>query len=296
MKRRSFSLWSMLIVLGLVVAALLVAALPAHAQEPPPPEEVCDKFGKCELDNVLDPRSPNYNPAHRYGGEGSRFGPPGKRSEDVPALGGIGALWTYHNYFGTHVYSGKSVERIWARQKISTSLDLNDTEDYLYAPTLMAPDYCRLESVAYYHYNGSSTDRYWKVFSHGSHSFIWGTPMNTSFCSRYENSGYVSTMVFKSGSTWYVNLYDWIDSEWDYVTSESGNGDHSHGWDIWEEYDLNNNWPDLPQLRSYYLRVYVNGKYKYVTRTYGTQVKCLPGGFPYDYGWNSKYYDWYVGP
>ena len=31
------------------------------------------------LDNTLNPDSPKYNPAHLYGAEGSRFGPPGKR-------------------------------------------------------------------------------------------------------------------------------------------------------------------------------------------------------------------------
>lgn len=203
-----------------------------------------------------------------------------------------------HYYYGTYVDPNEDVDRIWARQKISTSLELETFNDTLYGPTLLHPNYCRIESVASYLYNGSSTERYWKIWDHYNDCFIFATAMNATFCNRYANSSYVSTMIKKTGEDhWWVYLYDWIDSEWDLLLSAYGDGDHSYGWDIWEYYLYGEDWPDLPELRSYYLRVYDDGDYYYVTSTYGT---VLPSDnfddVPYDYDMNSNCYDWYVGP
>jgi len=53
--------------IALVVAAVLipvlVASLPVLAGESRSfPKEECQRYGVCELDNLLDPASPNYDP------------------------------------------------------------------------------------------------------------------------------------------------------------------------------------------------------------------------------------------
>jgi hypothetical protein len=53
--------------IALVVVAVLIpvlaASLPARAEEPEGfPEEECQRYGVCELGNLLDPADPNYGP------------------------------------------------------------------------------------------------------------------------------------------------------------------------------------------------------------------------------------------
>jgi len=301
-------LWPVFMVLSVLIVLLAWTASPGLAQDQdsfkPPPEGV-SKDGKVELDNVLDPKSPNYDPDQRYGREGTRFGPPGDRSGDTPFDGGE-LDWTRKDYYGTGVYGAKGVYDTWAFAKISTTLDLEETDDILYMPAFMAPEYCRLESVGVYTYNGSSTDRYWKVWEHTSsgtgEGFIYSTLINPTFTSRYVNSGYVAVSTDRANGpvfTWTTYLYDFIDEEWDVVvTGYTGNSHSRDGWDIWESFDLDSPWPDLPELRSYSLRVYVAslGDYTYVTSTYGQEEDSTGGGFPYDKSMNSNYYDWDVSP
>ena len=286
---------SILLVLSLIIPYTIVSA--EETKDDKLPEELCTKIGKFDLDNVLDPNSMNYDPNQRYGPEGSRFGPPDNYNDYVHTLINEGERSGVQYYYGTYIYPNEDVEGVWARQKISTSLNLENSGDSLFAPTLLAPNYCRLESLASYVHNGSSTERYWKIFDHYNDCFIWATAMNANFTSRYSNSGYVSTWIDKTGEDhWWVYIYDWTDSEWDLCTSAYGDGDHSYGWDAWECYDLYDDYPDLPEIRSYYLRAYDDGDWEYVSSSYGVDTYLLPVDFPYDYDMNSNYYDWYVGP
>lgn len=120
--------------------------------------------------------------------------------------------------------------------------------------------------------------------------------MNASFINTYCFQGYITTKIEKNGTQWIVRLYDWNNYEWDYMYSVVGSGHEVAGWDMWEEYDLNNDWPDLPEIRSYGLQLYINNSWHNVTSTYGVEISELPVGFPYDHDMNYNYYDWYVGP
>jgi hypothetical protein len=103
-------------------------------------------------------------------------------------------------------------------------------------------------------------------------------------------------MVEKIDSTWYACLWNYNNNVWDSKWTQTNSGDWSYGWDSWEEYDLNNNWPTLPKIRSYYLQVNVGGNWKNVTLTYGYENTLLPPDFPYPKGFTYPFYDWYVGP
>jgi hypothetical protein len=298
---------------SLVISLLMsfnVKAQESRTNEVLKPEEIT-KIGKCELDNVLDTNSLNYDPSQKYGGENTRFGPPGKRSNDEVIQDTTTKNYEQkqgddHRYFGTCLFSGKNITAIMANQKVSTTINLNDYYDFLYAPTLLAPDYCRPESVAYYHYNGLSTERYWKVWLHTStgesESFVVAIAMDTDFVNRYIYQDYVTTKITKTGvsPTWTVYLLDYINWEWDTIYTAKGNAhtepDHGGaGWNIWEGWNLSNNWPSLPTIRSYSLQGYINGNWYPITSTYGCQILSMPDA-PYSYGWNNNYYDWYVGP
>jgi hypothetical protein len=292
-------IWSIVTVAGIVLLGLSVA--PASANGPIDPEPIKDKVrpDPFPLENTLNPDSPNYDPSDHYGGEGTRFGPPGNRGEDLPelsALTGEGGRWTYHHYFGTQLKSGNKKTGARAKQEVHDDITLNDSSDYLYAPTLMAPNYCSLESVTFYHKTFSGMQRKWKVWDHTTDSFEYSTNINQSFIDDYVRNGYYYTKVEKIDSIWYACLWNYSDNVWDGKYSQEDDGDRSDGWDIWEEYDLDNNWPDLPEIQSYDLKVKNSGTWKTVTSTYGEEY--ISGDFPdeYLYGWNSNYYDWYVGP
>lgn len=132
---------------------VLFSSLPASAKDSPqihpkvPPATdkiVPDLF---PLDNVLNPLSPKYNPNFIYGANGTRFGPPETRTaiDNGPALlSGSG-----HEWWGTGIkatgYEGGA--RAYMRARTDVALDEGDV---LYAPTLLGPYYCPLESVTWY--------------------------------------------------------------------------------------------------------------------------------------------------
>jgi hypothetical protein len=113
-------------------------------------------------------------------------------------------------------------------------------------------------------------------------------------------SGYYYVEVNKIGSTWYASLWNYNNNVWESKWSQTNAGDHSNGWDVWEEYNLQNDWPALPEIRSKELQVHVYNSYWYnVTSTYGLEYDdpdFPPDDFPYTYAMVSNYYQWYVGP
>lgn len=147
----------------LIISTILMISTPVFADESKneadktKPEEVT-KVGKSELDNLLDPNSPNYDPGLRYGGDGTRFGQPGNRTPD-PGFKKLSEQkdWTYHNAWGTGLRSDSGASQTIASQKVDTYLNLSDADDWLYAPTLLPSDYAPLEAVVVY--NGSPTQR-----------------------------------------------------------------------------------------------------------------------------------------
>jgi len=122
-RRITLLLISLVLILSLIIPSSIVSARETEIEDDKLPEELCTKFGEFELDNVLDPQSPNYDPSQRYGPEGTRFGPSREGSKDADILDS-GGTRSSHYYYGTYVDPNEDVDRIWARQKISTSLEL----------------------------------------------------------------------------------------------------------------------------------------------------------------------------
>lgn len=299
---------TMVMVMSVVLLPPVLAA-PEQEQENEEeqfPEEECDKYGICELDNFLDPDSPNYDPDLADALEGTRFS--SNTEADIEANEEDDLPFPGDSEYGSILRPDKGVIKVKAYQRIFTDLELNDNDDTLFAPTLFASDYCRLESLAAYYYAEGSWRQHWMVYCHdenqwGQGSWVWGVDMDAAFCNRYLNSGYVTTMITQTGvgPTWTVYLYDWIDSEWDYVEDASGTSQApgGYGWDAWEEYNLadGDEWPDISEMRSYHLRVSMNGTVFYAASSlYAYEHDAMDGDCPYDYDMNENYYDWYVGP
>ncbi len=214
--------------------------------------------------------------------------------------------WPGDTNWGTAIKSNMGIEFSQAYQKIDPTINLPDPGDALYAPTLIGPDQCRLESVSSYYHNGATTLRRWQVYTHstttpGQGVFITIYDMDANFCTRYGGgNNEVITRVAKTGAYphWSVYLYDRIDSEWDFVCGAYGaRPDASGGWDAWEQWYLGtgSNWPSLPQITSRYLLVQVNGTPYFVTSTYGYQLDTGIA-IPYSKSMVSNYYQWSVGP
>jgi hypothetical protein len=300
-KVKRFKLWPILIT-SLLLIALSLTVVPVYAQNHGEVQPTSEKIrpDPYPLDNTLNPKSPNYDPSNRYGGEGTRFGPPGERSEEIPLaseLDSRGDRYTYHHWYGAEIKDVSGIVGARAKQEVHTNLTLNDSSDYLYAPTLIAPNECALESVTYYDKKLFGMDREWRVWDHTTEQFEYATDINASFCDKYVRNGFYYTKVVEILSTWYACLWNYNSNYWDAKYNQDDDGDRSDGWNIWEEYDLDNDWPTLPEIQSYDLEVY-DGSYwiDVDSSTYGAVNSDLPGGFPYLYGFNHYYDDWYVGP
>lgn len=162
-------LWP-IVTIGITITLILLIALPVFSQggeenspppSVPPPTEDNTIPDTNPLANTLNPGSPNYNPADRYGPPGTRFGPPGKRGPELSEPG-MEAQVEDHHYFGTGIFSGNDVVGVWAAHRVYDNIELNESEDVLYAPTLQAPNNCRLESVTSYR-NIGNMERMWAI-------------------------------------------------------------------------------------------------------------------------------------
>ena len=142
------------------------------------------------------------------------------------------------------------------------------------------------------------------VFSHstttpGQGDWVAILPMTTSFINTYvDGAGRIIARVAKYGANqWRALLYNQTWSQWDVLpySTVSGNAALTIGWDAWEEWNLANSWPTLPQLTSQNLLVQDNGTPYFVTSTYGSQ--CNQGTiFPYSKTMTNNFYNWSVGP
>jgi len=255
-------------------------------------------FQKFNLLNYLEKDALFYNSLDLYGGAGTRFGPPRNRSHGYPdaeKYNNVILDATDHQWLGTGIYPSDSAS-VWGYLKVSTTLALDESDDYLYAPTMLAANDSRLELVVFYHNNGSSTERKLKVWDHYQETFNFSTNIDSTFCDRYVRNSYISAAVLQEDTMWYAVIWDYTDSQWDTICSAYGNGTHLAGWVVWEEYGIANTYPDLPDIRAYDVKVKVSGNWVYVTYpSYGTEAWHLHDGFPYNYDWYDYYYDWHVG-
>jgi hypothetical protein len=103
------------------------------------------------------------------------------------------------------------------------------------------------------------------------------------------------TRVLKDSATWYVYLYNYNIGNWEQKKISTGSSNHYSGWDMWEEYKMQGNWPTLPRLYSKSITVYVDPNWLMVTSLYGGELDRTGDGFPL-HGFNNEFYNWWVGP
>jgi hypothetical protein len=301
--------------IALLLATLLISAIPAIAENPSsdnkeskdiivPPLSDPSKanYDSPTINNLLDPRNPNYDPSGIYGPEGTRFGPPGKRSPDISELskGIISPLAEDHQNWGTNVYYNSSIYGIYGYQAVFTTINLNESSDTLYAPTMLCPNQCPYEMTTYYVRSWITTNRYVKLYNFNTGGFGAYIPIDATFVSNYvRNGNYIGELLYDSSKQqWHAYLYKWSTSTWDglgdWASPRSG---QTAGWDIWEEYNLSNNWPTLPQIWSNYLSVRIGSTgndWRRVTSTYGNSGWTMTA--PYPHNFVNNYYYWKVGP
>lgn len=206
--------------------------------------------------------------------------------------------------FGTKIKQGLSIAGVYAGQEVVANLELGSGEDRtLYAPTLACPNSCPLESVtAYWRYNGyASTVRAWGCYNHtkgGWELLIYFNNFLTDFVRSYSEGSLYFTEVIKLSGIWRVALYNFTAGRWQEMctTSNTFSG-RTYGWDVWESYEWNTNWPDpFYNVESSGLQVYTGSTWYYCPSTYGEEWNTLPDNFAYSYGWYNNFYHWYVGP
>jgi len=192
---------------------------------------------------------------------------------------------------------------------------------YLYAPTLEPPCaksgdeyvyYGRYESVVWYKNYGRPPRNMWAVYEHcvagGTGTFVLVKAIDSTFLDTYVRSGYIYTQVWHivlfGTPTWSVWLYNYSASQWElqvWDVDSTCEYPHEHfvGWD-WFEWDSvygpdsSEECVDVPQIRSFGLRLYVDGAWAYVTSSWGYEMEIDWLCTDYDTEFNSDFCDWYV--
>jgi hypothetical protein len=300
----------------LLIVLLLASITPALADEPitggqssalpvipPLSDPSLANYNSPTINNLLDPSSPNYDAKGVNGPPGTRFGPPNARSTNLsaPTREDSLRLLDDHQFWGTKIPYNSNIYGVYGYQAVYNSINLNEDGDVLYAPTMIAPNQCSLELTTGYIRAGTTTYRYVKLYNHNSGSFIAEIQIDATFVSNYVRSGqYIGELLYDSTSgCWHAYLYNWNTSSWDglggWISPRSGQTD---GWDAWEEYNLSNNWPTLPEIWSNYLTVKIGttgNDWRRVTSTYGNN-----GGYTmtswYPHSFINNYYYWHVQP
>jgi len=264
----------------------------------------CEKYGIYKFENMSDPESPAHNPKLHVGQE-----------KAIPAFDqkiffDKSGSRDWKEYWGTMIYSsGNGVDGVYAYQQISTTLTLDDSEDILYAPTLIPPNKARLEILSVYYFDGMNMIRGIAVVSHSTTQYpaitqVWATTFTSSFLLTYVRTNNVTIKMLRSGSgsnqVWDIYLWNWLDSQWNQINIQSSNktGESAipvtWGWDMWEECYMEDDWPTLPELQSYALMVLTDDWY-FVTSTYGEELDSgFPHDCPYDFTMIQEYYWWSV--
>ena len=175
-------LLGMLLVLGMVLSLIVIPA-PAIAQSwddswsddddpqwfvPPKPisdisEAVPDS---CPLANMLNPASPKYDSALHNLGKGTRLDPDfdnTKKDWDA-VIKGLRDDPVDHQCVGTFLYNQQNFEGVHARQTNLEQTVVVDDDEWLYAPTLLCPNYCPVEVVTFYHEENGEMKFLWTIF------------------------------------------------------------------------------------------------------------------------------------
>lgn len=210
-----------------------------------------------------------------------------------------------HEGFGTLL--NKEINDIWAvyskNQVHVDSITLQD-DTFLYAPTILAPNYSGLEIVTYYgnEGNGLGTEKYVLVYNHNTQTFNWDNKhvIDSNFLNSYTlnwyGKDYFYTEILEYKDVWYAYIYNFDTHSWHIWDSETEDGPIVDGWVAWEEYFFDDNCPTtLPDITGKRIYLYHNEVWKLATSTLASE---------YDSGsicgitnatFNAEYYDWTVG-
>ena len=233
--------------------------------------------------NTCNPESPYYNPEDCYW-------PPRFESS-----GSETALEEQHYWWGTDIYGGSTRTGAWATHQIDTTITIKSGQS-LYAPTLLPSNYCPLESVTAY---WDKTKRAWRGYNHVG-GVWWPTEYFTAgwvdaHVRNWNGVPCYDSRVVKEDK-WYLQLYNYSEGEWEQKASSTGSSGWNVGWEDWEEWYLDQDWPTLPEINCFNLRVRASGTWRNVTSTYGCEDDDhLCEGFP-PHGFHQRFYAWWVGP
>ncbi|MBM4352921.1 MAG: hypothetical protein FJ109_03850 [Deltaproteobacteria bacterium] len=210
-----------------------------------------------------------------------------------------------------------------AKQRVYSSQFLPEGPPvyYLYAPTLEPPCaksgnqyvyHGRYESVVWYKNYGRTPRNMWAVYEHcgasGTGAFILVKAIDSTFLANYVSGGYIYTQVWHivlfGTPTWSVWLYNYSTLQWElqvWDVDSTCKYPHQHpvGWD-WFEWDSvygpdsSEECVDVPQIRSFGLRLYVDGAWTYVTSSFGYEMEIDWLCTDYDTEFSSEFYNWYV--
>ncbi len=313
---------SFILIIVISLFGLMIPGIPAVAYDPddksdnyedfivPPLDETTPEKIDPRLINVLDSKNPNYDSGLIYGPEGTRFGPPGKRTPitNIPSLSEQQELGLMekddHKNWGTFLPYNPNIYGVRAVQAVYDNIVLNEDGDTLYAPTMLGPNRCPLELTTCYRRYGSGTYRWVEVWDFHVGQFVVGYTIDAYFMANYVRLGhYFGAIKYDPVSgRWAAWLFNYSTYTWTVMPWYSSSQDHdTDGWDMWEEYRLDNNWPTLPIIQSKNLNVKIGSTgdlWKVVTAAsgYGNDGGMTLGDAPYPYYFVMNYYYWRVGP
>ena len=195
-----------------------------------------------------------------------------------PPPGGLG-----HESFGTLLDKLTSdIFGIYSKNQVhETGITLSDNS-YLYAPTTLAPNYSPWEIVTYYSNEGNGTEKKVVLFNWVTETYDWDSAhtIDSNFIDSYTltfsgKDYYYAEIIKRSDNIWYAYLYNFDIPAWELWDSQTGSGQYTEGWVVWEEYDF---WPfncptELPEISGKLIRVNYDGPifWPFVNSTYASE-------------------------
>ena len=172
---------------------------------------------------------------------------------------GISTQGTGHEFFGTDLDVDTSSQRgIYAKIEVHDGAITLKDDTYLYAPTILPADYAAVEIVTFYVDEGwwAGMKEHVVLFNWVTESWDWSNDfvINSDFIDDYtlsiNGSDYYYIYAIKTGSNWYVYIFDITNWEWDLWHTITGSGPYSVGWVAWEEWNFYDDCPTtLPEIK-----------------------------------------------
>ncbi len=186
-----------------------------------------------------------------------------------------------HESFGTELDVDTSSQvGVYSKNEVHDGVVSLKDDTYLYAPTMLPANYAPLEVVTFYVDEGwwTGMKEHVVIYDFVAGDYVWSTDfvIDSNFMTDYTlsvaSSDWYYTYVYKSGSTWYVYIWDVTNTEWDLWDSFTGSGVQSVGWVAWEEFNFNGDCPTtLPEIKARDVQVY-DGGWQDADSSYASEV------------------------